>query len=43
MRRLKTRQELKQSFRQYSVYLNPTEAEKAIANPPVADFFWIYP
>ncbi|NJK29182.1 MAG: ChaN family lipoprotein [Acaryochloris sp. SU_5_25] len=40
LRRFKADQALKSTFRQYSVYLNPTQEEKAIANPPVADFFW---
>lgn len=42
-RRLKKHPGQAQSFRQYSVYLNPTDDARKIANPPAANFFWTQP
>lgn len=39
-RRLKSHD---QPFRQYTVYLNPTDDVQQLANPPAADFFWTAP
>lgn len=32
-----------QPFRQFSVYLNPTDDARKIANPPAANYFWTQP
>lgn len=42
-RRLKMQQGVGSAFRQYTVYLNPTDEVQQLTNPPAADFFWTTP
>ncbi|WP_299492170.1 ChaN family lipoprotein [Acaryochloris sp. IP29b_bin.137] len=42
-RRLTTHKGLGQTFRQYTVYLNPTDEVQQLTNPPAADFYWTTP